>query len=103
MQEKSITISGKNHLLEILFLYWQHKTPLYGGTYPLPEAQLDRFMFNIEVTITFEEEVKIIEETTGVVDKKLDVIINQDEILFFGLIRRFSKSKCCRICCWFSS
>ena len=56
----------------------------------LPEAQLDRFMFNIEVNYpTFEEEVKIIEETTGVVDKKLDVIINQDEILFFqDLIRR---------------
>ena len=47
-------------------------------------------MFNIEVNYpTFEEEVKIIEETTGIEDQKLDVIINQDEILFFqDLIRR---------------
>ena len=91
MQEKSITISGKNHLLGNPFFVLATQNPIeQEGTYPLPEAQLDRFMFNIEVNYpTFEEEVKIIEETTGVVDKKLDVIINQDEILFFqDLIRR---------------
>ena len=72
------------------FVLATHNPIEQEGTYPLPEAQLDRFMFNIEVNYpTFEEEVKIIEETTGVVDKKLDVIINLDEILFFqDLIRR---------------
>ena len=91
MQEKSITISGKNHALGNPFFVLATQNPIeQEGTYPLPEAQLDRFMFNIEVKYpSFEEEVKIIEETTGVVDQKLDVIINQDEILFFqDLIRR---------------
>tara|TARA_Y100000589_G_C27149665_1_gene628389 strand:+ start:892 stop:1851 length:960 start_codon:yes stop_codon:yes gene_type:complete len=91
MQEKSITISGKNHFLGDPFFVLATQNPIeQEGTYPLPEAQLDRFMFNIEVNYpTFEEEVKIIEETTGIVDKKLGVIINQDEILFFqDLIRR---------------
>ena len=91
MQEKSVTISGNNHPLGNPFFVLATQNPIeQEGTYPLPEAQLDRFMFNIEVNYpTFEEEVKIIEETTGIVDQKLDVIINQDEILFFqDLIRR---------------
>lgn len=91
MQEKSVTISGNNHSLGNPFFVLATQNPIeQEGTYPLPEAQLDRFMFNIEVNYpTFEEEVKIIEETTGIVDQKLDVIINQDEILFFqDLIRR---------------
>ena len=91
MQEKSVTISGNNHSLGNPFFVLATQNPIeQEGTYPLPEAQLDRFMFNIEVNYpTFEEEVKIIEETTGIVDQKLDVIINQNEILFFqDLIRR---------------
>ena len=91
MQEKSVTISGNNHSLGNPFFVLATQNPIeQEGTYPLPEAQLDRFMFNIEVNYpTFEEEVKIIEETTGIVDQKLNVIINQDEILFFqDLIRR---------------
>ena len=91
MQEKSVTISGNKHSLGNPFFVLATQNPIeQEGTYPLPEAQLDRFMFNIEVNYpTFEEEVKIIEETTGIVDQKLDVIINQDEILFFqDLIRR---------------
>ena len=91
MQEKSVTISGNNRSLGNPFFVLATQNPIeQEGTYPLPEAQLDRFMFNIEVNYpTFEEEVKIIEETTGIVDQKLDVIINQDEILFFqDLIRR---------------
>ena len=91
MQEKSVTISGNKHSLGNPFFVLATQNPIeQEGTYPLPEAQLDRFMFNIEVNYpTFEEEVKIIEETTGIVDQKLNVIINQDEILFFqDLIRR---------------
>ena len=91
MQEKSVTISGNKHSLGNPFFVLATQNPIeQEGTYPLPEAQLDRFMFNIEVNYpTFEEEVKIIEETTGIIDQKLDVIINQDEILFFqDLIRR---------------
>ncbi len=91
MQEKSVTISGNKHSLGNPFFVLATQNPIeQEGTYPLPEAQLDRFMFNIEVNYpTFEEEVKIIEETTGIVDQKLDVIINQNEILFYqDLIRR---------------
>ena len=91
MQEGTVTVAGQRYELDKPFFVLATQNPIeQEGTYPLPEAQLDRFMFNIEVNYpTFEEEVKIIEETTGVVDKKLDVIINLDEILFFqDLIRR---------------
>ncbi len=91
MQEKSVTISGKNHVLGNPFFVLATQNPIeQEGTYPLPEAQLDRFMFNIEVNYpSFDEEVEIIKETTGVVNQKLDVIINQEEILFFqDLIRK---------------
>ena len=85
MQEKSITISGKNHFLGDPFFVLATQNPIeQEGTYPLPEAQLDRFMFNIEVDYpSFQEEIKIIEQTTGVSDPKLNIVINQEEIIYF--------------------
>ena len=91
MQERTVTVAGKNHQLDNPFFVLATQNPIeQEGTYPLPEAQLDRFMFNIEVDYpSFEEEIKIIEQTTGVSDAKLNVVINQEEIIFFQeLIRR---------------
>ena len=91
MQERTVTVAGNNHQLDNPFFVLATQNPIeQEGTYPLPEAQLDRFMFNIEVDYpSFQEEIKIIEETTGVSDIKLDVVINQEEIIFFQeLIRR---------------
>ena len=91
MQERTVTVAGKNHQLDNPFFVLATQNPIeQEGTYPLPEAQLDRFMFNIEVDYpSFEEEIKIIEQTTGVSDSKLNVVINQEEIIFFQeLIRR---------------
>ena len=91
MQERTVTVAGKNHQLDSPFFVLATQNPIeQEGTYPLPEAQLDRFMFNIEVDYpSFEEEIKIIEQTTGVSDAKLNVVINQEEIIFFQeLIRR---------------
>ena len=91
MQERTVTVAAKNHQLDNPFFVLATQNPIeQEGTYPLPEAQLDRFMFNIEVDYpSFEEEIKIIEQTTGVSDAKLNVVINQEEIIFFQeLIRR---------------
>ena len=91
MQERTVTVAGKNHQLDNPFFVLATQNPIeQEGTYPLPEAQLDRFMFNIEVDYpSFEEEIKIIEQTTGISDAKLNVVINQEEIIFFQeLIRR---------------
>ena len=67
MQERSVTISGKNYLLDDPFFVLATQNPIeQEGTYPLPEAQLDRFMFNILVKYpTYEQELAIINETTG--------------------------------------
>ena len=67
MQERSVTVSGKNYQLDNPFFVLATQNPIeQEGTYPLPEAQLDRFMFNILVQYpTFEQELSIINETTG--------------------------------------
>lgn len=91
MQEKSVTVAGKRYKLEDPFFVLATQNPIeQEGTYPLPEAQLDRFMFNIWLDYpTFEEEVQVVKNTTTgemVVPK---IILSREEILFFQeLIRR---------------
>jgi MoxR-like ATPase len=60
------------------------------GTYPLPEAQLDRFMFNVLIGYpTREEEVAIVESTTGVLDEDYTVVIGRQDVLAFqGVVKR---------------
>jgi MoxR-like ATPase len=67
MQEKSVTIAGHHYKLDAPFLVLATQNPIeQEGTYPLPEAQLDRFMFSINLDYpSFEEEVQVVKSTTS--------------------------------------
>lgn len=84
MQEKSVTVSGKHYRLEPPFFVLATQNPIeQEGTYPLPEAQLDRFMFNVVVDYpSFEEELKIA-KTTEHANKNLTKVLTKDEIIYF--------------------
>lgn len=91
MQEKSVTTGGKMHILEEPFFVLATQNPIeQEGTYPLPEAQLDRFMFNVLLDYpSFEEELIVVKTTTGGDQPKLNKILHGDEILYFQkLVRR---------------
>ena len=91
MQEKSVTIAGVNHRLSQPFFVLATQNPIeQEGTYPLPEAQLDRFLFSINLDYpSFEEEVAIVKSTTDDHVTTIDTIFNADEIIEFQhLIRR---------------
>ena len=67
MQEKSVTVAGHQYKLEAPFFVLATQNPIeQEGTYPLPEAQLDRFMFSIHLDYpTFEEEIEVVKSTTN--------------------------------------
>lgn len=91
MQEKTVTTGGTKYELDKPFFVLATQNPIeQEGTYPLPEAQLDRFMFNIWVDYpTFEEEISIVKNTTSNKKSELKSIINGEEILYFqSLVRR---------------
>lgn len=91
MQEQNLTISGKTYLLESPFLVLATQNPIeQEGTYPLPEAQLDRFMFSLNINYpTLEDEIEIIKSTTSENNDKLNPIITKNEIISFqSLLRR---------------
>jgi len=91
MQERSVTNSGEKHVLDKPFFVLATQNPIeQEGTYPLPEAQLDRFMFNIWVDYpTYEEELAIVKVTTSNQEINLNKILTGEEILFYqDLIRK---------------
>ena len=91
MQEKSITAGGVNYKLPSPFFVLATQNPIeQEGTYPLPEAQLDRFMFNIWVDYpTFAEEMAIVKSTTSNQSVSLNSVITGEEIVSYQqLIRR---------------
>jgi MoxR-like ATPase len=91
MQEKAVTVSGKAYKLDEPFFVLATQNPIeQEGTYPLPEAQLDRFMFNIWLDYpSFEEEVRVVKSTTGEHNPEPQVVLHGDEIIYFqNLIRR---------------
>lgn len=91
MQEKSVTAGGVTYKMGDPFFVLATQNPIeQEGTYPLPEAQLDRFMFNIEVAYpTFEEELAIVKNTTGGKVAKVNEVLSIQEILQFqDLIRK---------------
>ncbi|MEO1843966.1 MAG: AAA family ATPase [Akkermansiaceae bacterium] len=91
MQENKVTVLGRTYDLDKPFFVLATQNPIeQEGTYPLPEAQLDRFMFLIEVDYpTEEEERRIARETTGVDREPLNVIITGEQVLDFQrLVRR---------------
>ncbi len=91
MQEKAVTVAGQTYHLDEPFFVLATQNPIeQEGTYPLPEAQLDRFMFNIWLDYpSHEEEVKIMKMTTTDTSSKPEIVLNSAEILFFqNLVRK---------------
>jgi MoxR-like ATPase len=91
MQEKNVTISGVIHKLEQPFFVLATQNPIeQEGTYPLPEAQLDRFMFNIFLDYpSYADEIDVVKTTTIDTKPELQKIIGAQEILYYQhLIRR---------------
>jgi len=90
MQEKSVTVAGNTYNLDQPFFVLATQNPIeQEGTYPLPEAQLDRFMFNVILDYpSFNEEVNIVKGTTGAHEGKVNAIMNKDEILYFQQLIR---------------
>lgn len=91
MQEKSVTTAGQSFKLPEPFFVLATQNPIeQEGTYPLPEAQLDRFMFNIWVDYpSYEEEIDVVKATTAELSIDIQQVITSEEILHFQqLIRK---------------
>ncbi|MCF2502322.1 MoxR family ATPase [Dyadobacter sp. CY107] len=91
MQEYSVTIAGAKHTLERPFFVLATQNPIeQEGTYPLPEAQLDRFMFMIQLDYpSYAEEVNIVKNTTNDVRYQVKKVVSAEEIMDFQhLVRR---------------
>jgi MoxR-like ATPase len=91
MQERSVTAAGQKFTLDAPFFVLATQNPIeQEGTYPLPEAQLDRFMFNVWVDYpTYEEELAIVKATTSDAKPQLSHILSGEEIIYFqNLIRK---------------
>ena len=90
MQEKVVTVSGETHKLPKPFFVLATQNPIeQEGTYPLPEAQLDRFMFNVSLTYpSFEQELQVVKNTTSNREIKLKKLLNSAEISYFQQLVR---------------
>ncbi|MFV8363874.1 AAA family ATPase [Flavobacterium sp. ZT3P35] len=91
MQERSVTIAGENHKLDLPYFVLATQNPIeQEGTYPLPEAQLDRFMFAIKLGYpSFLEEVQVVKQTTSDIKNTINPLFTAQEIIDFQqLIRR---------------
>jgi MoxR-like ATPase len=83
MQEKAVTVGGKNYQLSQPYFVLATQNPIeQEGTYPLPEAQLDRFMFEVNLNYpSFQEEVDVVKATTQNKDVKIDSLFTASEII----------------------
>ncbi|MEO8513048.1 MAG: AAA family ATPase [Ignavibacteria bacterium] len=91
MQEHKVTAAGNTYTLDEPFFVLATQNPIeHEGTYPLPEAQLDRFMFNIWLDYpTISEEMDIIKYTTSMYAPKVNIALKKDEIIMLqDLVRR---------------
>lgn len=90
MQERSVTAGGTTHKLELPFFVLATQNPIeQEGTYPLPEAQLDRFMFNIVVDYpTFDEEKTVVKNTTSFRDVSVNKSMSAKDIIGFQQLVR---------------
>ena len=91
MQERAVTIAGQQYKLELPYFVLATQNPIeQEGTYPLPEAQLDRFMFAIELNYpSIAEEIQVVKTTTSDENVTVDALFNAEEILEVQhLIRR---------------
>ena len=85
MQERQVTAAGKTHDLAAPFHVFATQNPIeQEGTYPLPEAQLDRFMFSIDVRYpALDEELRIVQATTSGLDAPVDRVLTPEQLLTF--------------------
>ncbi|MBQ2851949.1 MAG: AAA family ATPase [Bacteroidales bacterium] len=91
MQERHVTVSGKTYKLEEPFFVLATQNPIeQEGTYPLPEAQLDRFMFNLMLDYpSYEEEIMVVKNTTSDKINEVNNVMTAEEIMYFqNLVRR---------------
>lgn len=90
MQERSVTVAGTRHKLELPFFVLATQNPIeQEGTYQLPEAQLDRFMFSINLDYpTFQEEIEVVKSTTTGRVVELEKKMTATEILYFQQLMR---------------
>jgi len=91
MQERTVTAGGKLYELGNPFFVLATQNPIeQEGTYPLPEAQLDRFMFNVLLDYpSFKDELQVVKNTTSDTKIELQKIVTSDEIIYFqNLVRR---------------
>lgn len=90
MQERMVTASGVSYKLDNPFFVLATQNPIeLEGTYPLPEAQLDRFMFNIKVDYpSVEQEIEIVNRTTANFKSTLEPVITKDDIIFYQQLIR---------------
>lgn len=91
MQEKSVTAAGQTFTLDKPFFVLATQNPIeQEGTYPLPEAQLDRFMFNIWVDYpSFDEEMEVVKATTSDESKEIESVLSANEITYYQhLVKR---------------
>ena len=91
MQERAVTVAGHNYKLELPYFVLATQNPIeQEGTYPLPEAQLDRFMFAINLDYpSFSEEVEVVKATTADLDYQVNPLFTAEEIVKYPhLIRK---------------
>ena len=90
MQERIVTVSGTRHVLPNPFFVLATQNPIeQEGTYPLPEAQLDRFMFNIPLDYpSYEEELNVVKQTTMFQKTELKSILSAEQILYYQQVIR---------------
>ncbi len=91
MQERAVTAGGKTYKLEDPFFVLATQNPIeQEGTYPLPEAQLDRFMLNVYLDYpSLEQEIQVVKNTTGSEELDVNVVLSAEEIIYFqNLVRR---------------
>jgi MoxR-like ATPase len=91
MQEYAVTVAGQKHSLSKPFFVLATQNPIeQEGTYPLPEAQLDRFMFMVSLGYpSYKQELEIVKNTTSNIKKQVNKVLGSDEILAFQqLIRK---------------
>jgi MoxR-like ATPase len=90
MQEKAVTAAGVTHQLAKPFFVLATQNPIeQEGTYPLPEAQLDRFMFNVSLDYpSFLEELQVVKNTTSTTQTTVNHILNAEQITYFQQLVR---------------
>jgi MoxR-like ATPase len=90
MQEKAVTVAGATHKLAQPFFVLATQNPIeQEGTYPLPEAQLDRFMFNVSLDYpTLQQELLIVKNTTSAIVPDVKKVLNAEQIIYFQQLVR---------------